>query len=346
MSDQPVPPRFPPAEPPAGPAGHPIHPLTVSRTISLAIRLVRFGWRTIFAIVLLFFVPLYVIVGAVQAAIMPMAFEFAAEMQAWMVDYQRQLAGGELPAFLPPLGTLIDFLLLNLAISMATALIGWYGQAAVVHAIGQVYLERRPTIGGSIGQVVRRLVPLTAAWLLIGAVMLGVLLAGVIAGAAMIATSDGGAGAFLGLLVVVSIVAVLIFLTVRWLLVPQTLMLEESSGVGALGRSWRLVAGSSWRVLGYLLLLMIMVGLIVAALGAVVGLVFGLGTAMTPGNGLPLPPSDPAFVFSQTLLSGLLAAVFEPFLLAAFVLLYHDLRWRRGETGRDSVAEEQVQPGL
>ncbi|HEX8067601.1 MAG TPA: hypothetical protein VF520_13865 [Thermoleophilaceae bacterium] len=88
---------------------------------------------------------------------------------------------------------------------------------------------------------------------------------------------DRGLQAFTPLLVAVLIAGVAIaasvvlivlpiFLAVRWYFVPQAVVVEGKRGTGALSRSWELVKGSSWRVLGILFMVSLAIGGATAAI--------------------------------------------------------------------------------
>jgi hypothetical protein len=118
------------------------------------------------------------------------------------------------------------------------------------------------------------------------------------------------------------------FVGVRWQFVVMAIMLEGRGAVAALGRSWRLVSGSSWRVLGYLLLLLLvsfLVGLVVGVLSLIV---FGAGVDLRTGQALPF---SAARVAGQSALTVAIGLVIAPFYSAVMTLLYYDLRWRARE---------------
>ncbi|MGH3164953.1 MAG: glycerophosphoryl diester phosphodiesterase membrane domain-containing protein, partial [Trebonia sp.] len=109
-------------------------------------------------------------------------------------------------------------------------------------------------------------------------------------------------------------------------------VLERAGPVKAMGRSWRLVRGSSWRVFGITLLTEVIVGIASSMIrvpfsfaGGVSSFFGGLGVG---GTGHPAAPSLVATVSSAvgTIVSD---AVTAPLLAGVLVLLYTDLRMRR-----------------
>jgi len=113
-------------------------------------------------------------------------------------------------------------------------------------------------------------------------------------------------------------------LTVRWHLAIPVVMLERLGPLKSLGRSWRLVRRSSWRVFGILLLTYLIVGIAVE----VISVPFALGsgglsllTARTNVNVVGLVVQAIGQIISGTLAAPMISGV--------IVLLYTDLRMRR-----------------
>jgi hypothetical protein len=93
------------------------------------------------------------------------------------------------------------------------------------------------------------------------------------------------------------------------------------------------VNGSTWRLLGYALLIgLITVGLsLVGLIGAtVVDVVLSGGSAGA---------TNPIAVVIGGVLSGLVVLAFVPWFVAVLTLFYFDLRWRRGEPLPNNAAK-------
>jgi hypothetical protein len=106
-----------------------------------------------------------------------------------------------------------------------------------------------------------------------------------------------------------------IVFAVYWLFVPQVIVLEGVTAANSLGRSWRLVQGSFWRVFGY---------------GIVVFIAYGvLQIGVTQAIGLALSPLGVAAPVLGGLVSASISTLALPFLLGAITLLYYDLRIRK-----------------
>jgi len=315
------PPAFPP--PPSEPApqltGRSLHPLSLTRIVELSIRLLRFQWRPIYGVAAVILVPLYVISGALQSII-------AEPFYAWLADVQRmleQLTPGAVPPDLPPLPAgFYEAIVASIVLGIAAGAVVYVANAAIVHAIGEAYEGRNPSIRGSLGAVARRLLTLLAVMIITGLVIAGLMVLGFSAGVLAIALGDGGGlGAFAGLLVIVATVFAAVFIGIRWSLVPQTVMLEDNGPLASLGRSWSVVGGSTLRVLGYLIVIGLVIGLIVSSLTTVANQLLTAGRLAF----------DPAMIAAQSVVGGLIGLIFVPFTNAVFSLLYYDLRWRRGE---------------
>jgi len=123
-------------------------------------------------------------------------------------------------------------------------------------------------------------------------------------------------------------------LFISFLFVTQTIVLEGYGPISALGRSFRLVWSSFWRILGIFLLLYIMVTIITlvptGVLGFVVGLVFDD------------PIKDFTIRQSLSMLIGYVAQILVlPLLLTGYTLLYYDMRVRK--EGYDIVLQVSSQ---
>ncbi|MCY0876833.1 MAG: hypothetical protein OWT28_11270 [Firmicutes bacterium] len=149
---------------------------------------------------------------------------------------------------------------------------------------------------------------LATLWLLIG---LTVLLFAVLIGiAALIGMTHSAALGGLFSIVSFIIAIAFIWLAIRLLFVFAAVFLERKRNWGAIARSYRLTAGSFWRIFGILVISYLVLGFAAAGLGAVFNLVLPLNVLSVVGSGL---------------VSILLAPLFN--LLVAN--LYLDLRVRR-----------------
>jgi hypothetical protein len=158
---------------------------------------------------------------------------------------------------------------------------------------------------------------LVAAQLLYFLLAFGILFVTFVSGSVLIYL--GGVAAFAGLIVVVAGFAALLFIAARLSLMIQVITLEKSGVGAAFGRSWRLVSGSGWRLLGYLILTVLISTLLSLVLQGLPTVALGLNASVA---------SD---VLAGTLINGLASVVIMPLIPLVLTLLYYDLRWSHGE---------------
>lgn len=196
---------------------------------------------------------------------------------------------------------------------------------------GDVWREARPHLNSVLGTQLR-VGLLLAALIIVGyAAAIGIF--AVSLAGAMNGGGPGAAGVigflFALLLALASICAV-VFFSVRFSFAPASAVLEQCSGRTAMGRSWRLVQGSWWRVCGITLL----VGIVVATVGQVlqyaVLLIGALGMAVLQPNAQEIGPVGAALGVGALMgVSLLLSLLTEPFARLTLALLYVDVRIRR-----------------
>ena len=323
-----LPPGWTPGPPPVPqpaaqlPPGAGLHPLDVNRAIGAMFSLVRFRWRAMFGVALLLLGPAYAMLALFNAT-------YGTRIAEWSLAWQLQLMqpGGDL-AGLPPFP--LDALLLSLALGLLASLAGVVATAALVIIVARTYGGADISVGGSIRSAAARWASLAGSYLLLMLGILAIGMAGATVAVSLIvlnATPSGvqpGLAVLLGLVVMVATIVAVVFVALRWSLLVQAIMLDGAGAIDALGRSWRIVAGSTWRVLGYLLLLAFG-GFIVGMLVSVTAIVAGMDPL---GMSLRI---DPAALAAQVLIGGVAAVLVLPFAVTLLTLLYLDLRWRRGE---------------
>ncbi|GAC1337138.1 MAG: hypothetical protein NVSMB29_01020 [Candidatus Dormibacteria bacterium] len=182
------------------------------------------------------------------------------------------------------------------------------GTAATARAVSDRYLDRPASVATAYRAALRRLVSLAGVAVVSIALVAAAVLVAIILAVAV--------SPFLLLLTVpLGLLFVLVAL-VYFSLTSQVVMLEGKRALASLRRSAQLVAGSFWRVVGYLILL--------ALLSLIVGGILGAAVA---GAGSALGPDGEQLVGDAA--SALIAVFVAPVAYITLTLLYYDLRIRR-----------------
>jgi hypothetical protein len=196
-------------------------------------------------------------------------------------------------------------------------------------------------VGEAYGSVVGRLGALLAALLIqlaaIVGLFLGLVVVGVLAsaiGGPAFLQGAGGPGALLFLTGAVVLAFLFILISVRWSFWPQAVVLEGRGGRAALRRSWDLVSGTTWRVLGIGLLFGLIAALLETTATAFVGLI--ADPVRSPGaTGMAL----------QVGLGAAVTVLVAPMLALSSTLLYYDLRVRKEGFQPTPPADDDVAAG-
>ncbi len=194
--------------------------------------------------------------------------------------------------------------------------------------IGRSVLGHKITAGEA-WQVARpRMAALIGVTLLIPLILIGVW--AVYAIVLVILAVAHAPGALIGVLAVLGAIAAImltVWFTIMFRMAGQAVVLEREGPARALARSWRLVRGSFWRVLGITLL----AGLIVVVTAGVLQIPFGLLSALAGGGNSLLPSTggNVAGILISAVGGVVAGAVARPISAGVAVLLYVDLRMRR-----------------
>jgi hypothetical protein len=164
-------------------------------------------------------------------------------------------------------------------IGALAVLISLVGQLAVIRlAVGS-----RQTVGEAIGHAAKRAVPYIAAtmiWILPFAIV-GVFLAKGAIGTGQ----EVSPGAAIGLLLLIGL---MLFFAIRMLMTAPVASSENIGPIAILRRSWELTRGHWLRLFGFFLLFLVTVLIVMAAVGAVMGVLttaaFGKPEPMTLGS--------------------------------------------------------------
>jgi hypothetical protein len=205
------------------------------------------------------------------------------------------------------------------------------GSLAYSHVGGEAILGAHLSAGDAWRLTRRQLGRGIALWLLVLLIGLGVFGAG-FALIVLLVSILPVIGVLIAIVVYMVMLAFLLFVGVRLYLAPVVLALEDLGPRASIVRSFTLARGSSWRILGYLL----MSALIAVALSVVVSLPFNLigslaGTSnvSTTSGSLTLTDISTVSIFTQLLGNLVAAAVTLPFTYLFVTMLYTDIRMRK-----------------
>ena len=306
----------------------PLRPLTVGELFNGAFQAVRVNPQTMFG----FAFAIMAIVGLVEAF-------FASSSTSSLT---RALTSGDSQDLVSSLGSSMGSFVTSGLSMLATAFLS--GMLALT--VWDAVLGRKSSPADAWHRFSPRFVPVLLATLLIGviefvAIMLVLLVFMipfflVVVNAASARSYDsasagiGGAFAIL-FLMIVALIVVACFFTVKFAFTSSAVVLEGLGPVDAIKRSWSLSKGSFWRILGRIWLIGIVTGLISAVLGAVVGAILGVGANAADSVGM--------LVAFSAFLSALLSAVVIPVQSSFYTLMYLDERMRK-ENLAPMIAQE------
>lgn len=309
----------PPWQPPRPKPGIiPLRPLSLGEIYDGAFQAMRTNPRTMIG------VSAVVIAITTLISAVPQAFGLVAFSRALLSD--PAAAANASPQ---EIATGLSALLSSFAVP---AIIEWLAVTIVtgllIVAVSAAVLGRRTSPGVLWRRTRGRVPALLGVALLVSLAILAVVVGFALPGLLLLIAGATVAGVLLLVLGLLASVPVGILLGVRWSMAPPALLLEEQPVIAAMGRSWRLVRGSFWRVFGILLLTSVLVsvasGVITFPL-AMVSSLLDIGQT-TPYGNLGITFAQLAIRGVGTIIAG---AIFYPFQAAVTALLYIDLRMRR-----------------
>lgn len=176
-------------------------------------------------------------------------------------------------------------------------------QAASITALAQSYQGQAPDWRTSLRSGSRRFLPLIAATILLS---LG-------SGIGLIFCLIPG-----------------IFLFTMWTVTPAALVTEQRGPLSSLGRSWRLVRGRFWPVLGAVVLAYLLYVVVSQIIGTVTGAITIFGAA-----------NSEQFSFLPAVIGNVLVSILAaPFLAAMVTIIYFDLRVRKEGYDLELMAQD------
>ena len=306
----------------------PLRPLTVGELFNGAFQAVRVNPQTMFG----FAFAIMAVVGLVQAF-------FASSSTSSLT---RALSSGDTEDLVYSLGNSMGSFVTSGLTLLATAFLS--GMLALT--VWDAVLGRKSSPADAWHRFSPRFVPVLLATLLIGIIefvaIVVVLLVFLIpfflvvvntASARSYDSASAGIGGALSIifLMIVALIVIACFLTVKFAFTSSAVVLEGLGPVDAMKRSWSLSKGSFWRILGRILLIGVVIGLISSVLGGIVGAILGVGANAADSVGMLVAFS--AFV------SALLSAVVIPVQSSFYTLMYLDERMRK-ENLAPMIAQE------
>jgi hypothetical protein len=288
-----------------------LRPLAFGEILDVGIKLCLRNWRVLVMCVVWLVLPAQILSVSIVLSVSPDALDPTAS---------QPVESGEETRFLAAQG--ISGLVQGVVYLVSTA--------ACFKALADAYLGAEPNAGRSLRFGLRRvprLVALYLLYLLAFALVFGIL---------------GGLTAAIGPAVLILLLVVIpaaIYVGNAWSLSTPALLFEDAGPVQALKRSWALVRGSWWRVLGIIAVGVLLVSILA---GVLQGLLVLIPAALASGNQAALAV---ATVVAGTV-SGTLTT---PFTAAIFTLVYFDQRVRREgfdlELLAQGLGEKAPEPG-
>ena len=306
----------------------PLRPLTVGELFNGAFQAVRVNPQTMFG----FAFAIMAVVGLVQAF-------FASSSTSSLT---RAMSSGDPQELFDSLGSSMGSLVTSGLTMLATAFLS--GMLALT--VWDAVLGRKSSPADAWHRFSPRFVPVLLATLLIGIIefvaivvvllvfLIPFILVAVNAASARsydsASASIGGALSII-FLMIVALIVIACFLTVKFAFTSSAVVLEGLGPVDAMKRSWSLSKGSFWRILGRIWLIGIVTALITSVLGGIVGAILGVGAAAADSVGM--------LVDFSAFLSALLSAVVIPVQSSFYTLMYLDERMRK-ENLAPMIAQE------
>jgi MFS family permease len=232
------------------------------------------------------------------------------------------------PADLASLG--MSFVAAILVVGILTLFISAILQGAMVVPVARSILNRRTgfrqmwTLARSrASALVRLALVLMAAGLLAFALLAGVAVA--------LVSGMEGTGALILVPLVLGFIALFIWITIKVMVAPAAVVIEELGALAGLRRSWELTRANWWRILGITLVVSIMVGVISQVVMIPVSLLTSLLTTFASPHGGSGQEAAVAVAVGvvTAVLGALIGALGYAFQTSVMALLYMDLRMRK-----------------
>lgn len=295
--------------------------MTLGDILDQAIRLYRKNFVTLVGIVAVVSVPILLINVFSALFLLQNSPFFQVDPETFQPNSTEFSSSPEPLAF-------AAWILVTIITAIIGAVAGVFEIAALAVVVSERYLGHTTTIRQAYGRVLKRWLSLLMLIIIIGLIDFALLLflflpafSFGLLGVGLGSSSLGGGIAAFGFLCAClgffPAILALIYLNIHWLFAIQSIVLENQNSTGGMRRSWRLVRGSFWRVLG----ITFIIGIIV--------FFFTVGpTYLIAFISIALPSVILTTVIN-TIVSTTLQILISPIQLAALTLLYYDLRIRK-----------------
>jgi len=268
-----------------------LRPLGFGEILDVGIKLCLRNWRVLVMCVVWLVLPAQIVSVSVLLSVAPDALDPTS---------QQPIESGEETRFIVAQG--ISALVQGAVYLVSTA--------ACFKALADAYLGSEPGARRSLSfglRQVPRLLALYLLWFLAFGLVFGVL-AGL--------TALAGPGVLVALL---ALIPLAFYLGICWSLATPALLFEDAGPVRALKRSYALVRGSWWRVLGVLMVGVLLVSILSGILQAILTFI---PAALADGNEVVL-------AITAVIAGTVAVTLTTPFTAAVFALVYFDQRVRR-----------------
>jgi len=284
------------------------YPFSAGRVANLGWSIFRFAWRPMLVAATFILAPAY-------AISVPISATFSPSIDAWISEAQ-QAAQQSLPQ--PPLPENFQIAVIALIVSTLVVLgASLMASAAIVHIVDTTFRGDRVGALSAARFGLQRFGALVAAQILYVVSIAIIVMIGLMLSGALII--GAGLFAFVGLVALVGSVAGILFVVVRASLLVETISVEQLAGSVGFGRSWKLVSGNGWRVLGYLILLALVNLLVSVFIGSIA--VAALGATDDSSSDIVV----------RSVIDAVIGILTSPITPVVLTLLYFDLRWQHGE---------------
>ena len=283
-----------------------LRPLAFGEILDVGIKLCLRNWRVLVMCVVWLVLPAQIISVAVLLSVAPDALD---------PTTTETVTPGEETRFFAAQG--ISALVQGAVYLVSTA--------ACFKAIADAYLGAEPSAGRSLRFGLRRVPRLLALYVLY--FVLFALVFGVLFGLAALIHP-------LVLLLLVVLIPLGIYAGNAWSLSTPALLFEDVGPVQALKRSWALVVGSWWRVLGIIAVGVLLVSVLA---GVLQGILVLIPAALADGN-------EVALAFATVVAGTVSGTLTTPFTAAIFSLVYFDQRVRREGFDLELLAQGLGEP--